>query len=196
MNRSKIIQHCIDTIQANSYLEIGIDNGKIFNAIKCDSKTSVDPANGRYQHARPTHKMTSDEFFEQNTRTFDVIFIDGMHEAEYVERDINNSIACLNDNGCIVCHDMNPETEEAQIVPRKTSRWNGDCWKAWVKIRASNPKVSMFVLDTDNGCGVIRKGSQQLLDMNGLSLTYDNFNNNKTHWLNLVNCNELYRYIH
>ncbi len=195
MNRTEIIQHCIDTIQASSYLEIGIDTGKFFNAINCESKTSVDPAKGRYQHAEPTHKMTSDEFFAQNKQQFDVIFIDGMHEADYVERDINNSIACLNDNGYIVCHDMCPETKEAQIVPRNTTVWNGDCWKAWVRIRCSNPELRMVVVNTDHGCGVIQKGTQQLLDTKGMDLTYENFDSNRVEWLNLIDVDQLHEYM-
>lgn len=195
MNRTKIIQHCIDTIQASSYLEIGIDTGTNFKQINCNNKTSVDPAKGRYRHARPTHMMTSDEFFAQNEQQFDVILIDGMHEADYVERDINNSIACLNDNGYIVCHDMNPKTEEAQIVPRATGVWNGDCWKAWVRLRCSNPGLRMFVVNTDYGCGVIQKGTQQLLDTKGMDLTYENFDSNRVEWLNLIDVDQLHEYI-
>lgn len=195
MWRKKLIQTCIDAANAKSYLEIGIDNGKVFNSIQCKRKTSVDPATGRYQNAKPTHKMTSDEFFAQNEETFDVIFVDGMHVADYVERDINNSVSCLNDNGYIVCHDMNPLTKKAQTVPRSTNVWNGDCWKAWVKIRCNNPDLRMFVVNKDHGCGVIQKGTQQLLDLKGMELTYENFDNNRVEWLNLIDVEQLHEYI-
>ena len=46
-------------------------------------------------------KLTSDDFFKSNKETFDVIFIDGMHQTEYVLNDFNNSVKCLNDNGKI-----------------------------------------------------------------------------------------------
>ena len=36
-----------------------------------------------------TYKMTSDEFFAAHgEKRYDLIFIDGLHHAEYVERDI------------------------------------------------------------------------------------------------------------
>ena len=42
-------------------------------------KISVDPEKNS-EHL--THEMTSDEFFEQNTDKFDVIFIDGLHHSD------------------------------------------------------------------------------------------------------------------
>jgi hypothetical protein len=42
--------------------------------------------------------MTSDEFFEINKSTYDIIFIDGLHIDEQVERDIINGLKILNLN--------------------------------------------------------------------------------------------------
>ena len=134
--------------------------------------------------------MTSDEFFLQNQEKFDVIFIDGLHEAYQVEKDINNSLEALNDNGFIMCHDMSPKSEAMQRVPRTEVGWTGDCWKAWVKVRSTNPNVKMFVVNTDFGCGVIQKGSQELLDLNNLDLTYENLNKHRKEWLNLISIEE------
>ena len=50
-------------------------------------------------------KETSDEFFIKNEQLFDVIYIDGWHEAPQVYKDINNSWDCLNVNGIIICDD-------------------------------------------------------------------------------------------
>jgi hypothetical protein len=192
ITRLVLIQKLIDKINAQSYVEIGLGYGNVFRSIKCPKKYGVDPQFGDYIfkkgtkcNIKPTHEMTSDQFFQQNKETFDVIFIDGMHEAEYVERDINNSISCLNDGGYIICHDMNPLTRESQIVPRIQGYWHGDVWKAWVNIRKTNPNITMCVIPQDCGLGIIQKGSQQLLD-NGLDLTYDNLEKNRKEWLNLI----------
>jgi len=183
MTRQEIIQNLIQRVNAKNYLEIGIGDGKVFERIQCDKKTSVDPCfSDGSQDLSPTFKLTSDAFFEQNRETFDVIFIDGLHEANQVERDMNNSLKALNTNGFIVCHDMNPTSENMQKVPRIQNEWTGDCWKAWVRIRTSNPHLSMCVVDTDYGCGIIQKGSQELLEL----LTYENLNNNRKEWLNLI----------
>ena len=50
-------------------------------------------------------KGTSDEFFKNNEQLFDVIYIDGWHEAPQVYKDINNSWDSLNVNGIIICDD-------------------------------------------------------------------------------------------
>ena len=197
MNRKEVIQKLIDKINAQSYVEIGLGGGQVFNSIKCQKKYGVDPQYGNFVFEKgtkcsikPTHPMTSDEFFLQNQEKFDVIFIDGLHEAHQVEKDINNSLESLNDNGFIVCHDMSPMSEAMQRVPRTEVGWTGDCWKAWVKVRSTNPNVKMFVVNTDFGCGVIQKGSQELLDLNNLDLTYENLNKHRKEWLNLISIEE------
>lgn len=193
MNRKQIIQKLIDKINAQSYLEIGLGSGDVFRSIECPKKYGVDPQFGNFLfekgtecQIKPTHQMTSDEFFKQNKKTFDVIFVDGMHEAEYVERDINNSISCLNEGGYIICHDMNPLTKKSQIVPRMQVYWHGDCWKSWVNTRQTNPNVSMCVIAEDCGLGIIQKGSQKPLDTKGLDITYENLEKHREEWLNLI----------
>lgn len=197
IGREGLIQRLINKINAQSYVEIGLGEGDVFRSIKCPTKYGVDPQYGNYEFEKgtecaikPTHEMSSDEFFAQNKKTFDVIFIDGMHEAGYVERDINNSLSCLNDGGYIVCHDMNPLTKASQIVPRIQSYWHGDVWKAWVKIRQTNPNVSMCVITEDCGLGIIQKGSQELLDTKGLDVTYENLEKHREEWLNLISLEE------
>lgn len=198
MNRKDIIQNLINKISAQSYLEIGLGNGKVFEKIQCIKKVGVDPCEypiTKKHNIKPTFRLTSDDFFAQNKDLFDVIFIDGLHEAHQVIKDIQNSLKILNPNGYIVCHDMSPFCEDMQIIPMdKAIRlnnnvgnigWTGDCWKAWVKLRSSNPNISMFVVDTDFGCGVIQHGSQDLLKLD-LELTYSNFNANRKNWLNLI----------
>ena len=51
------------------------------------------------------HKDTSDNFFENNKKTFDLIYIDGSHETAQVYKDLSNSWNCLKDNGIIICDD-------------------------------------------------------------------------------------------
>jgi len=50
-------------------------------------------------------KNSSNEFFENNKDNFDIIYIDGWHEASQVDLDINNSWNFLNINGIIICDD-------------------------------------------------------------------------------------------
>lgn len=193
IGRAKLIQRLINKINAQSYLEIGLGDGDVFRSVKCPKKYGVDPQFGNFVYEKgtkcnikPTHEMTSDQFFEQNKETFDVIFVDGMHKAEFAERDINNSLSCLNDWGYIICHDMNPLTKESQISPRIQDYWHGDVWKAWINLRQSNPNISMHVIPEDCGLGIIQRGSQELLNIDGLDITYDNLEKYREEWLNLI----------
>jgi hypothetical protein len=44
-------------------------------------------------------KITSDEFFNNNERTFNFIYIDGCHECDFIKRDMENSFAVLEPGG-------------------------------------------------------------------------------------------------
>jgi len=165
MIRSEVINHIIKRIDAEQYLEIGVGRGKNFRRVQCKSKTSVDPGNGHGYGpvSNPTFKLTSDDFFKVNNTIFDVVFIDGLHKAEQIYLDIINSLNCLSENGAIVCHDMNPEREEVQAVPRISYRWLGDGWKALVKLRSESSDLQTHVVDVETGLGIIQKGFQEKL---------------------------------
>jgi len=190
MTRTQIINYLIRKNQAESYLEIGVREPQgNFNDILCENKVAVDPV----PLGEGILPLTSDEFFKQNLITFDVIFIDGLHEEKQVLKDIINSLAVLNEGGYIVCHDMSPTTELMQIVPIQTDgAWTGDCWKAWVQLRATRNDLSMFVVDTDFGVGIIRKGKQKRLALENLSLNYNDLEANRKEWLNLITVQEFY----
>lgn len=157
--RHELINYLIQQYNLKNYLEIGIDNGSNYNKIICANKVSVDPAIGQYSHAKPTYRMTSDEFFQTKSKEcgpFDIIFIDGLHHSDQVDKDIANSISNLSKGGFIILHDCNPLKKEEQIIPRnKTGRWNGDVWKSVVKFKNSNSRLGCVVLNTDEGLGII-----------------------------------------
>lgn len=180
-NRTELINDIIERIGARSYLEIGVNNGRSFAAIRCSHKVGVDP--------KPVNDviiaLTSDAFFAANTERFDVIFVDGLHEAEQVHRDVTNALAVMNDGGFIVCHDMNPWSEQAQRVPYAGGSWTGDCWKAFVRLRAERSDLEMFVVNIDAGCAVIRRGSQTPLQISE-PLTWRALERRRREWLNLV----------
>lgn len=184
MNRIGIINALIEKHNYLSYLEIGCQGDVCFNNIDAPYKTGVDPERGG------THRMTSDEFFAQNTDTFDIVFIDGLHEAKQVYKDIYNALACLNDGGTIVCHDMLPLQAVHQVVPRISKVWNGDCWKAWVEIRESNNLLLMKVVDCDHGIGIIQKGYQDLIKIEQDQYTYEYFDRNRKKLMNVISVEE------
>lgn len=182
MYRFDIINQFIKELGYKRYLEIGVQNGVCFNNVKCDYKIGVDPS----EYSKATVFKTSDDFFRDNIEMFDIIFLDGLHEADQVYKDIINALEFLNQEGTIIVHDCNPQTVESQTVPRMQAVWNGDVWKTWVILRAERSDLEMCVLNTDHGCGIIKKGYQEPLIINE-ELTYENFDKNRIEWLNLVN---------
>jgi hypothetical protein len=146
------------------YLEIGVRNpDHNYNHIIADEKYSVDPGL-EYDENPVDFKMTSDEFYEllKNNKIlsskirFDVIFIDGLHLAEQVDRDIMNSMKFVKSDGFVVLHDCNPPTEwhaRENYYYYKTPAgqyWNGTTWKAFLKWRF-NPSVNSCCIDSDCG---------------------------------------------
>lgn len=162
MTRTQIINAIAKKIHATSYLEIGTREGKNFNAINIEYKIGVDPDKNAITH----FKGTSDEFFASEfVRPFSIIFIDGLHEHEQVTRDILNSLDYLEEGGYIICHDCNPTTEIMQRVPRQSKQWTGDVWRSIADLRAQRDDLSVFVVDTDYGVGIITKGKGERLKM-------------------------------
>lgn len=185
MSRTEIINKLIEKYGYKSYLEIGVNYGVNAQGVKCAEKFGVDPRPMPTGEPYTTHKETSDAFFFSNIRKYDIIFVDGLHHADQVYKDIKNGLKYLNAGGTIVCHDMNPTKEIWQKVPRETQIWNGDCWKAWVQLRSEHNDLEMFVVDTDWGCGVIRAGKQPKLIVKE-PVTYENLEINRKKWLNLI----------
>ena len=184
MTRTDIINTLIKKYNYKTYLEIGVQNGKNINKIECRRKTGIDPDKNTLKFFPGCFIKTSDDFFKENRQTFDIIFIDGLHEFKQTLIDISNSLKVLNKNGTIVCHDMLPPDENHQKVPRIQAQWTGDCWKAWVILRGTRANLDMQVINTDYGCGIIKKGAQKVIEYD--ALTWQSFVKNKHQWMNIV----------
>jgi hypothetical protein len=183
MSRKDIIQRLIDYHGYTTYLEIGLAAGQTFNSVTVETKHSVDPD-------RPaTYRVRSDDFFALNSDTYDIVFIDGLHVAEQTTRDIRNALSILNEGGSIVVHDCLPETKAAQereFIPN--TPWNGDVWKAFAKFRVSDPELEMITVDSDHGCGIIKKGEQTLYrdSAGAFSMTWDYFTEHRDALMNVI----------
>jgi len=66
-----------------------------------DSNTSAFQSNDRLKK----FKMNSNEFFLNNSKTYDLIFVDGDHSSNQVKIDINNSWKILNKGGYLILDD-------------------------------------------------------------------------------------------
>jgi len=148
--RWDLIDYLIKKYDYKDYLEIGCDKDQLFSKVNLQNKTGVDPYSGG------NIRQTSDDFFLTNNKTFDLVFIDGLHMYDQVKRDILNSVKFLNDDGIILVHDCLPDTMAKQAVPRYKMQWNGDVWKAIVDLR-QDPDLDIYTCEMDQGIGVIKK---------------------------------------
>jgi hypothetical protein len=137
----------------SNYLEIGCDSNMLFDAVASLKKTGIDPASGG------THRMTSDDFFKDNTAKFDAVFIDGLHEYSQVRRDALNALEVINEGGWIAFHDFLPSSWKEQHVPRISKAWTGDCWKLAVELSRAQG-IEFMIVKIDRGVGLMRKISK------------------------------------
>ncbi len=190
--RQEIIQELIDLKKFKDYLEIGTFKNDLFDYINCKDKIGVDPKSGG------NVRKTSDEFFLNNNKKFDLIFIDGLHTYDQVRKDIDNSLKVIKDNGIILLHDCFPRNYYYQAVPRCQINWNGDTWKALVEKR-TDKNLDVYCLNADEGIGVIlkRKNKNYLnLNINNFrNLKYSDYSNNYKKYLNLIEYEEFLKLI-
>lgn len=201
MLHSDIINYFINKYGYKTYLEIGTyDINCNYIYIDCNEKECIDPA--PFNSDNITYLMTSDEAFakiKSLNKKYDIIFIDGLHLESQVDKDIQNSIDCLNTNGTIVLHDCNPPTpihgssSHDMAIKYTNGEWNGNVYKSIVKFNKNN--TCGCVLDTDWGCGIIRPILQNkhiIIDYSPLMIDWDYFNENRISLLNLKPPMELY----
>lgn len=167
-NRHDVINYISNS--KDIYLEIGVETGYTFNNVHFTNKIGVDPSS-TFKSDNLVIK-TSDEFFEnlQLDSLFDIVFIDGMHQSEYVIKDINNSIKYLNDNGKILLDDIIPLNNDEQLkIPIKhiyengilktMVSWTGDVWKVLfhiLNLYRENIDFSYFYNSNYRGVAVLQ----------------------------------------
>ena len=204
-SRTEIINFLLlQSKNITNYLEIGVRNpDDNFNLINADKKYSVDPG-VEFKSNPVDFKMTSDVFFKKlsnneilnNEIKFDVIFIDGLHLAEQVDKDIINALKFIKDDGFIVLHDCNPPSEwhareNYQYIHTPAYEfWNGTTWKAFLKWRF-NSTVNSCCVNSDWGVGVISKNHEigKSIEPVNLFFEFKILDENREQYLNLINFN-------
>ncbi|MEO1564332.1 MAG: class I SAM-dependent methyltransferase [Pseudomonadota bacterium] len=187
--RGAIINHLITLYSYENYLEIGLGKPKFLHDwVLANNKISVDPD----PTVPATFSMTSDEFFEQNEQFFDLIFIDGLHTGDQVEKDITNALQILSPGGIILLHDLNPpdalHAREEFCVNGRFPPWNGTSWQGYARHRKNSPNLEMYVIDTDYGVGFVRPGRQTCYE--GPVDTYEDLDLDRGNMLNLISMRE------
>lgn len=205
MMRWDIINALIKANNYNSYLEIGYYKGWSFDNVDCQNKTAVDPNPCKTTEQENTPegqtifeknnctivKTTSDKYFhwldslpDDIVSGWDIIFIDGLHEAEQVYRDIQNSLRYLNEGGTIVIHDCNPPRYE-HTTTGIDGCWTGDTYKGVIKSLFYLP-VQLRTVDTDWGVGIMTVVGSKYMEVSEPEPDYETFAAYRDEYLNLI----------
>jgi hypothetical protein len=222
MNRLPLIKSLIQQKKLKNYLEIGVFNGHVFFRVNSRFKIAVDPGfafdSSRklgkiivnpYNLFNRYFKKTSDDFFAEDATTvfsqkkIQLALVDGMHEYGFALRDVENTLQYLSDDGVIIMHDCNPQTREEagsfeEWRKKGTGQWNGDVWKTILHLRSLRNDINVFVLDCDQGLGIVTKNKPEntlsFSEQQIKNFTYEDFNANRKSWLNLKPAAYVYDY--
>jgi hypothetical protein len=163
-------------LNAQSYLEIGVESGLTFLNVSCSNKTGVDPSflfDWQSYNRRQGFKLcnsTSDDFFHNlDTSTkYDLVFIDGLHAFEQTYRDIINSLRFSHSQTVFLIDDTVPcdvfsacrdQAEcyslRSQLLDPSDNRWHGDTYKIMPLLSAFNCDMKLAT--------IVDKGNPQTL---------------------------------
>lgn len=182
-NKEDIINEILSNYKDPNYVEIGFGDGYNFDKINAHYKLGVEP---EYDGERKdVFKGNSDDFFENNDNDIDVFFIDGLHHADQVRKDISNALKC--NPKAVILHDSIPPDEAHQIVPRKQKQFCGDVWRAAVGFIESYPDVRVETYRSDYGVSVIYpEGKKVRKHFENKEMTFEEFKENEVELLNII----------
>ena len=158
------IIHLVTIIKPRNYLEIGIYKAGLLNYlidfIPEITAVDINPESARYIKKKSKVNlinMNSIDFWEINTKKFDMIFIDGNHSKEYVEKDFYGAMNSLNDEGILLIHDTYPKDKEATNPDRCD-----DGFLAVQKIGRVTVDFEIMTIPVHPGLTLIRKRKFQV----------------------------------
>ena len=186
MDRPTVINYIISKHNLEKYLEIGIEgDAGNWRAIEAPFKYSIDITRNPYA----MQMVSSDTFFYQLNHNFDFIFIDGDHHSSQVDKDIQNALKFISEDGFILCHDTCPHEEGMQIVPREQAGWCGDVWKSILRLRKSS-YIYVQTLASDFGLTIIRKNKTMPKFELDIPETWESYVKYRNDFLNIMDWEE------
>jgi hypothetical protein len=127
-----------ERLQPDTYLEIGVRNGRSLSLARCAS-VGIDPAIELTYELAPSVSLfeeTSDDYFATRDplepfggRPVSLALIDGMHLVEYVLRDFINVEKHARWSSVVVVDDILPRRPGEATRERSTRFWTGDVYK-------------------------------------------------------------------
>lgn len=185
MLRTDVLNRLIERHDYHSYLEIGVWHpSRNFAHILARQKLGVDPFIPRESGILT---CTSDDFFSSHPDAkFDLIFVDGDHRFQQVEKDVRNAVQRINAGGAVVMHDCYPKSEAEAAAEKLTGSdpWCGGAYRVFLGYRRDAAYRARCV-DCDHGIGIIRLGAGQTTSIPA-DFEFAEFLANAREWLGLI----------
>ncbi|MFI3155438.1 MAG: class I SAM-dependent methyltransferase [Methylococcaceae bacterium] len=158
------------SLNAETYLEIGVLNGDSLFSVDIKNRTGVDPhfAFDKSKVSDPNINLaeeTSDRFFSMlpHSTKYDIVFIDGLHTFEQTYRDFCNSLLHSNRRTVFIIDDVRPNDvystlpnwEKACQMRREHNSydgsWHGDVFKVIFALHDFHPALNYrTIIDSGN----------------------------------------------
>ena len=147
------------------YLEIGAERRHTLEAVVAEQRVAVDPAPQFDLSELPpdmvVFRTTSDLWFDAYYGPqFNLILVDGLHEARQAYRDIVHSLGVVADGGWVLVDDVWPTDEPSARSSQADSaaakkrakifhrRWYGDVYKAVCAVTELHKEVGVQIIGT------------------------------------------------
>ena len=154
--KRELLRHLHETLRPQLYLEIGVRRGHSL-ALAQGSAVGIDPAPDvtmPLPAGAVVYPETSDRFFDHSAQSalgggVDLAFIDGMHHAENVLRDIMGVECHARPNALVAVDDIFPNHPLQAERCRRTRAWCGDVWKIMGCLARYRPDLLLLRLDVE-----------------------------------------------
>lgn len=163
--RSKVINFLLEPFEESAYLEIGLYFGFTFERIVAVRKLGVDPKPrfrvSKLPEAVEVIAESSDLFFEQldSKISFNVAFVDGLHESQQCRRDVLNAISRVSEGGFVVVDDVWPSDKFSSLPDQRLAfqkrkseigvrsrQWHGDVFRVIMWLMEECPSIPLVIV--------------------------------------------------
>jgi hypothetical protein len=158
-------------ISAQRYLEIGVRKGETIEAVRIAQRVGVDPEPAFDVTSLPAGVTVvprpSDDYFRSLAAdvTFDLVFVDGLHEFRQSYRDVIHVLAHLATEGVVLIDDVVPTSAIAAIPDLDAARqaavatggklrdWMGDVFRTALALCTLHPELETRTIVDEDGRG-------------------------------------------
>lgn len=184
MDRYEFLTELHKIVKPRRYLEIGVQTGASLTlAREAETAVGVDPDMGNLSHDctfATLVETTSDEFFAaepdftgpDGESWLDLVFIDGLHHAEQVWRDLYNAATVAHPDTVYVLDDVLPRNQVEASRDMCPGDWTGDVWKVYAGLSNMGGVTLKLLVDTFPTGVLVIKGD---LNVDWMGATEDEF---------------------